>query len=460
MSLTKVSFSMINGASVNVLDFGAVGDDSTNDTAAFAAAIAYAQANNMELVIPQRTYLLTSGVLNFAAENFRVRGLGKPTLHFTGTGKGLELIPAVGADYYYNMSLENIIVKGGAGITTGVYAEGFVFGTMRNIEVHEVTNRGFEIIGCVATLFDTLKYSVSYDTLKATYGIYIAGVPATAVNYTADCTFLNCTSENFPGTGVVLYEASGNTFIGGTYEGLYSGLSIGPGCRLNNFDGVWFELNTQYDVEVAGASNSFNNCNLSSASSILNLQVTTGKNTTVKGGYVRAAQLQSTSADTLFIGCAFDQNTGGGLGIQGNGTYKCLGLTKTDNNGDIVGTMPDVLGESGSFTGTATGLTTTETGTIYYSKVGNQVTLRLPQFAGTSNATTFTITGMPAAIRPSYTETCLVRVRDNGGTITVGYAEILSTGVIQLSPTPGSTSSNWTASGSKAVYAADITYYY
>jgi len=39
MSLTKVSFSMIEDAPANVQDFGAVGDGTTNDAAAIQAAI-------------------------------------------------------------------------------------------------------------------------------------------------------------------------------------------------------------------------------------------------------------------------------------------------------------------------------------------------------------------------------------------------------------------------------------
>jgi hypothetical protein len=52
MSLTKVSYSMINGAPVNVLDYGAKGDGTTDDTAAFTAAL----ATGKSVYVPQGTY--------------------------------------------------------------------------------------------------------------------------------------------------------------------------------------------------------------------------------------------------------------------------------------------------------------------------------------------------------------------------------------------------------------------
>ena len=61
MSLTKATYSMIDGAPANVLDYGAVGDGVADDTAAFALAIATGKA----VFVPKGTYktniTLTSG---------------------------------------------------------------------------------------------------------------------------------------------------------------------------------------------------------------------------------------------------------------------------------------------------------------------------------------------------------------------------------------------------------------
>jgi hypothetical protein len=54
MSLTKVTYSMINGAAVNVLDYGATGDGTTDDTAAVQAALNVGGA----IYFPAGTYLV------------------------------------------------------------------------------------------------------------------------------------------------------------------------------------------------------------------------------------------------------------------------------------------------------------------------------------------------------------------------------------------------------------------
>lgn len=64
MSLTKVSYSMINGSSVNVRDFGAVGDGVADDRAAIQAAIDYVMAQGFggEIWFPQGKYRVTDTI--------------------------------------------------------------------------------------------------------------------------------------------------------------------------------------------------------------------------------------------------------------------------------------------------------------------------------------------------------------------------------------------------------------
>jgi len=61
MSLTKVSYSLINGAPANVLDFGAVGDGVANDAPAFQAAI-NSGAKLIVIPAPATSYLLTTSL--------------------------------------------------------------------------------------------------------------------------------------------------------------------------------------------------------------------------------------------------------------------------------------------------------------------------------------------------------------------------------------------------------------
>ncbi len=71
MSLTKVTFSMIDGAPLNVFDFGATGDGVTDDTTALQTAITYAFNNKIGTVyLPKGTYNISKPLYVWGSDNY------------------------------------------------------------------------------------------------------------------------------------------------------------------------------------------------------------------------------------------------------------------------------------------------------------------------------------------------------------------------------------------------------
>jgi hypothetical protein len=75
---------------VNVKAFGAKGDGVTDDTAAFTNAINVSQSLNVDLIIPQGHYMLSSGI-TWNAGLQSIRGVGVPILDFTNMSTGYAI---------------------------------------------------------------------------------------------------------------------------------------------------------------------------------------------------------------------------------------------------------------------------------------------------------------------------------------------------------------------------------
>lgn len=114
--------------------------------------------------------------------------------------------------------------------------------------------------------------------------------------------------------------------------------------------------------------------------------------------------------------------------------------------------------EEGTYTGTLTGCTTSPTGTISYVRKGKMVTLILPSLTATSNSTACTITGAPAALRPTATRWGYGHVIDNGSNFN-GAAGMSSAGALVLSKTdPGAAATSFANAGGKGTGGFAFTY--
>jgi hypothetical protein len=134
MSLTKATYSMIDGAPVNVLDFGAVGDGVTDDTAAIQAALNASQ--NKVLFVPAGTYKISATI--YTGKRGSILGEGPRATKFLLTHAGVgfytrDLAPQV--DYTRNQTYSNFGIVCNTATTEALWVIKTLYCTFNNIEI-------------------------------------------------------------------------------------------------------------------------------------------------------------------------------------------------------------------------------------------------------------------------------------------------------------------------------------
>jgi hypothetical protein len=111
MALTKVSFSMIQGSPVNVMDFGAKGDGSTDDTAAIQAAINSLTSATLTggiLFFPTGFFIVTSALT--ITKGISVLGSGIGVGSGTGNSGGTVIRSTAAAGDVFTVSCADAVI--------------------------------------------------------------------------------------------------------------------------------------------------------------------------------------------------------------------------------------------------------------------------------------------------------------------------------------------------------------
>lgn len=352
MALTKASYSMVSGAPANVLDFGAVGDGTTNCTSAIQAAINSVATDGGAVYFPPGEYLISSTL--------------------TISTYGVSLVGASAAALWNGVSSVavngSVIVKSAAMTTDAIQVTGGKF-VMQDLSlIGRSGNTGDGVY---------LKDSQSSVLLNVCVadmggsGIRI-GTKTGSVGNCNGWQLTNVTSQSNDQHGVLIYDQSTTVAVdgpnanAGTAVGLNVAGNSGEGLRIENgqfntFVGLLSQQNSNYGVALIGTSSlslytTFNGGDVE-ANTVGNWYLSgDAKHITLLGAFPNYPTLDPDQFNTSFIG--------GNCSIRGL-YFQSGNVLQYYVNGTFT---PVVQGNSSA------GFNTYTAQYGYYTRIGNTIT--------------------------------------------------------------------------------------
>lgn len=467
------------GDTLSVMDFGAKADAVSDDTLAIQRAIDAAQLARCELYfppppVPGNYYLITNPLT--VSGPIRIRGAsphGVQIIAASGSmsaGEYILDINCLAASNVEHSTIEGITFRSLDGVPNGIRVKNSSYVRIVDVRTFNVAN-AVDIDGsrCFSNKFDGL---VCYGT-TGTSVRFLPGFAGGGQFAFKDCTFTGAYGVTVDSTAAT----DGLTFDGCNWEGCTTRAvrvqGTVQGCNLEGVrgeggSGSGFEFAPVSGQEVVGLSitgMSFYSGTVASVPVILGTSGGTGgrvRGFMISGnrvGYAATSYMVSMGAEVqsgVIAGNHLAENTPTDIIDVAR-----LGVVVFSNEKGS-GRLPEYWGTAPwgvmktSYTGASTGHTVAQAPVVKGDVLGNLVTLTVPLVTGTSNATTFTITGMPTELRPAADRDLVGRVQDNTGSFVAGLVRIKTTGVIEVYATLSGGA--FTSSGTKALGALSVSY--
>jgi hypothetical protein len=327
MGLTKVSYAMINGAPINVLDYGVTGDGSTDDTTAIQSALTACDAAGGGVVyFPTGTYKITSTIDLTGFENVTIQGENvnstrfAPTItdnnYFTFTNAkqckicSVSIIPTVtqttgSAVYFsngYNLTVSDVII--GYGVRRGISLLGGADQFIYTIENFIISNcaTGIYIDDTPQDVFISTgligSCTASGISMISGSGIYVENVDVISCN-----------------TGISTYPSTGKTVANLFFDSVLCDTCTTDGWAFFTNGGDVRQINMSNCWGATNGNNGlhFGNCN---SVAVTNFRAF---NNQYRGIYVQAGVNYSFSNCQAVANSMVSSNSYDGMSIDGVG---------------------------------------------------------------------------------------------------------------------------------------------
>jgi len=249
----------------NVKDYGALGNNSHDDTAAIQAAVNAAISGTISggciVYLPIGIYIISAPITIPAGTYLLGAGMGGCIIRAAASSTMSAMVTTLTGQFNYEITISDIQLDGnvtnGATVTNGFYGYGLTDSIIQRFRVVQVSGNGIQLDGSITYLGTANKVVNSF---ARACGIGLLTTSGSTDTLAQGCDFGDCTNQAF------YIGGSNSSLVGSIGWGSLTGCSIDASALLTWISGCRFDNNELNGLYIVGKTTQVSGCLIESNS--------------------------------------------------------------------------------------------------------------------------------------------------------------------------------------------------